>query len=83
MSEVIELKIGKRGEIYTTRKIRAKIGLIPGGKAIAKTEEDRLIVQPKGTALSLLEKPRVNTEPISPDELSELRKELAKEIELR
>lgn len=83
MSETIELKIGKRGEIYTTREVREKTGLIPGGKALAKLEENRLIVQPKPTALSLLEKPRINVIPISPRELSELRRELAEEVETR
>jgi len=83
MSETEELKVGKRGEIYTTQKIRTKIGLTAGGRAIAIVEEKRLIIQPKPTALTLLEKPRMNPQPLSPDELSQLRKELAKEIETR
>jgi len=83
MSEIVELKIGKRGEIYTTHKIRKKIGLIPGGKAIARVEADKLIIQPKPTALSLLEKNRVNIKPVTPEELSELRREIAEEIETR
>jgi len=83
MSEKEELKIGKRGEIYTTYKIRRKTGLTPGGKAIAIVEENRIILQPKPTALTLLEKPRINPKPLSPEELSQLRKELAKEIETR
>lgn len=83
MSETEELKVGKRGEIYTTRKIRAKMGLVAGGKVIAKVEGKRLIVQPKPTALELLEKPRINTEPLSPERLSRLRKELAKEVGTR
>lgn len=81
MSEIEELKVGKRGEIYTTQKIRMKTGLTPGGKAIAIVEEKRLILQPKPNALTLLEKPRTNPKPLSPDELSRLRKELAEEIE--
>ena len=83
MSETEELKIGKRGEIYTTKKIRIKTGLSPGGKAIAIVKEGGLIIQPKPTALTLLEKPRVNAKPLSPEELSRLRRELAKEIESR
>jgi bifunctional DNA-binding transcriptional regulator/antitoxin component of YhaV-PrlF toxin-antitoxin module len=83
MSETEELKVGKRGEIYTTQKIRMKTGLIAGGRVIATVEEKKLIVQPKPTALNLLEKPRINPEPLSPEELSQLRKELAKEIETR
>jgi len=83
MSEKIELKIGKRGEIYTTRKVRKKTGLTPGGKVEAIIEENRLIVQPKPTALTLLRKPRVNAKPISQEDLSRLRRELAEEIETK
>lgn len=83
MSEVVELKIGKRGEIYTTREVREKAGLIPGEKALAKVEEGRLIIQPKPTVISLLKKPRVNIKPVTSEELSELRREIAGEIESR
>jgi len=83
MSETEEVKIGKRGEIYTTHRMRMKTGLTPGGRAIAIVEENRLIVQPKPTALTLLEKPRINPKPLSPRKLSQLRKELAQEIETR
>lgn len=83
MSEKIELKIGKRGEIYTTRKVRKKAGLTPGGKVEARIEGNKLIVQPKPTALTLLRKPRVNAKPISQEELSRLRRELAEEIETK
>lgn len=83
MSETKELRVGKRGEIYTTHEIRRKTGLTPGGRAIATVEEDRLIVQPKPTALTLLEKPRMNPKPMSAEELSQLRRELAEEIENR
>lgn len=83
MSENIELKVGKRGEIYTTHKIREKTGLIPGGRVIAKIEGNKLILQPKPTALTLLKKPRINAKPISPEELSRLRRELAEELETR
>jgi len=83
MSETVELKIGRRGEIYTTREVREKIGLVAGEKAIAGVEGDKLIIRPKPTALSLLEKPRVNIKPVTPEELSEIREEIAEEIENR
>lgn len=83
MSETEELKVGKRGEIYTTHKIRMKTGLTLGGRAIAIVEEKRLIIQPKPTALTLLEKPRINPKPLSPEEMSQIRQELAQEIETR
>ena len=83
MSETVELKIGRRGEIYTTREVREKVGLVVGEKAIAGVEGDKLIIRPKPTALSLLEKPRVNTKPVTPEELSKIRGEIAEEIENR
>jgi len=83
MSETIELKVGKRGEIYTTSKIRKKTGLTPGGRVMVTIEENRLIVEPKPSALTLLEKPRINVKPITQEQLSQLRQELSKEIETR
>ena len=83
MSETEELKIGKKGEIYTTKKIREKAGQAPGGKVIATVDKGQLILKPKPTALNLLEKPRVNTKPLSPEELSRSRGKIAEEIETR
>lgn len=83
MSEKVELKIGRRGEIYTTSEVRKKVGLIAGEKAIAGVEGDKLVIRPKPTALSLLEKPRVNVKPVTPEELSEIRGEISEEIENR
>lgn len=83
MSETVELKVGRRGEIYTTREVREKVGLVAGEKVIAGVEGDKLVIRPKPTALSLLEKPRVNIKPVTPEELSEIRGEIAEEIENR
>ncbi|MGQ9469390.1 MAG: hypothetical protein ACUVTD_06145 [Nitrososphaerales archaeon] len=38
MSETVELKVGKRGEIYTTSEIRRTIGLDPSGRVVARIE---------------------------------------------
>lgn len=81
MSEAVEVKVGKRGEIYTTREMRKKIGLIVGGKALAKVDEGKLIIEPKPTALSLLKKPRIGVKPVTPEEMSKLRRELVEETE--
>ena len=68
MSDVVELKIGKRGEIYTTREVRDKAGIVPGGKAVARVEGDRLIIQPKPTAEQpTLEDPDLGTDEASDD----------------
>jgi hypothetical protein len=83
MSEKLELVVGRKGEIYTTRRLREKIGLVPGGRALATFDDGRLVIQPKPSALSLLRKARVNAEALKPKELSKLRKELAEELEVR
>jgi len=80
-SEGIEVKIGKRGEIYTTREIREKTGLAAGGKAKARIEGGKLVIQPKPSALSLLDKPRVAAKPVTPKEMAEHRRELSEEVE--
>ncbi|MDI6691021.1 MAG: hypothetical protein QME50_04020 [Candidatus Bathyarchaeota archaeon] len=83
MSEKMELRVGKKGEIYTTHEVREKVGIMPGGKVLASIRGHELVVQPKLTALSLLEKPRINVEPLRLEELSKLRKELAERLEAR
>lgn len=83
MSERMELRVGKRGEIYTTREVREKVGIVPGGKVLVSTKGRELVVRPKLTALSLLKKPRVDAEPLSPGKLSKLRRELAERLEAR
>ena len=83
MSEKLELVVGKKGEIYTTRRLREKIGLVPGGIVQVIFDDGRVIIQPKPSALSLLRKARVNAEALKPEELSKLRKELAEELEAK
>ena len=83
LSGKIELKVGKRGEIYTTREVREKTGITPGGEVIASIEQGRLILRPKPTVVTLLKKPRIDAEPISPEGLSKFRRELAYELETR
>jgi bifunctional DNA-binding transcriptional regulator/antitoxin component of YhaV-PrlF toxin-antitoxin module len=81
MSEKTELSVGMRGEIYTTKEMRKKVGLKPGEKAIATIENGKLVIEPKPSAASLLRKPRVNAPPLDPEELSQLRRNLADRIE--
>ncbi len=83
MSEEVTLKIGQRGEVYTTAELRRKVGLVPGAEALVKIEGKTLIIKAKPNALNLLYKDRVKTKPVRPETLSKLRKELAAEIELR
>ena len=83
MSEKTELSVGMRGEIYTTKEIRKRVGLEPGEKAVATVEKGKLVIEPKPSAASLLKKPRVDAPPLDPEELSRLRRDLADRIETR
>ena len=71
------LKVGKRGEIYTTAEFRKASGIEVGSKVIAIVSEKGIILKPKKTALSLLREPDL-TPPVSPDEITEERRKLAK-----
>ena len=45
MSEVV-LKVGKKGEIYTSKELREKTGIRPGGLVKATVEGRKLIIEP-------------------------------------
>lgn len=83
MSEDVVVKVGQRGEVYTTAELRRKIGLVPGAEAVVKVEGAALIIRAKSPALDLLHKKRIEAEPVRPEALSKLRGELAREIENR
>ena len=83
MSEVVEVTVGKKGEIYTTQELRDRSGIMPGGKVIATVVDGKLVIEPKKDALSLLRAPRIGGRPITLQELREHREELAKELEER
>jgi hypothetical protein len=52
-------------------------------RASNKTKEKGPAIQSEQTALDLLDKPRVNSHPLTQKALSELRQELAEELEDR
>lgn len=83
MSDTTELRVGKKGEIYTTNDVRQKTGIAAGGSVIAAVEGSRLVLEPKPTALDLLRKSRVKAKPLTPRQISELRKELSHGLERR
>ncbi|RLG78755.1 MAG: hypothetical protein DRO40_13550 [Thermoprotei archaeon] len=45
MSEIV-LKVGKKGEIYTTKEIRKKIGIKEGSSVVAYIIDGMLIIEP-------------------------------------
>ena len=78
-----ELKVGKKGEVYTTKKLRKKVGIVPGSLVIATVKGKKIMIERKPSAVDLLEMPRSKGKTISPKNLSKIRKELAKELEER
>ena len=74
-SETI-LRVGKRGEIYTTRDIREAVGIRPGGRVRALVKGSRLIIEPIPLVEDLVKYKVVE---ISPDESERISEELQRE----
>ncbi len=75
MSEII-LRVGKKGEIYTTRKVREKLGIRENSFVGAYIVEDKLIIKP---ILSVEEKIKRHIVEISPEEAEKLSEEAQRE----
>ncbi|HDD64152.1 MAG: hypothetical protein DRJ32_02485 [Thermoprotei archaeon] len=52
------LKVGKKGEIYTSKEIRNLVGIKPSGYVIAKISEGKLIIEPLERAEDIIKKPK-------------------------
>jgi len=76
MSSETILRVGKRGEIYTTKDIREAIGIRPGGKVRALVKGLRLIIEPIPSIEDLIKRDVVE---ISPDEAERISEELQRE----
>jgi len=75
MSEIV-LKVGKRGEIYTSKEIREKTGIREGGKVRAVVKGKKLIIE----ALPSIEETISNClMEITPEEAEKLSEEAQKE----
>lgn len=77
MSEYI-LKVGKKGELYTPKKFRLKIGLLPGNEIIAVTKGEQILLKKRKTILNLLEEDTIAS--VTTDEIIKERRVLEKEI---
>ncbi len=44
-SEVKEVRVGKRGAIYLPSKIRSKLGIREGDKALIKVEDNKIVIE--------------------------------------
>ena len=75
ISEFI-LKVGKKGEIYTTKEIRKALGIKPGGSVRAIIKESKLIIEPLPTVEELIKDEIVD---LTPEEAEKISEEVQKE----
>ena len=76
-----KLKVGKKGEIYTTAKLRKILNLKPGSTVIAKVvSEGKLLIEVTSTIEELLKKPKKVK--LSVEEIENLSVEVQKEVDI-
>jgi len=72
------VKVGKRGELYTPKKLRLEFGLATGDEFVAVVEGEAIILRKRKTILDVLEEEALAT--VSDVELKEERSLLEKEL---
>ena len=72
------VKVGKKGELYTPKKLRSQIGLDPGSEFIAVVKGDEIILRKRKTIINLLEEDAIAT--ISEQGVKKEREMLEKEL---
>lgn len=72
------VKVGKKGELYTPKKLRSQIGLDPGSEFIAVVKGDEIILRKRKTIINLLEEDAIGT--ISEKGVKKEREMLEKEL---
>ena len=70
------LKVGKKGEIYTSKEIRQKVGIKEGGRVRAIVEKGKLIIEPIPTIEEVIKESIIE---LSPEEAEKLSEEIQKE----
>ena len=75
MSETV-LKVGKKGEIYTSKEIREEVGIRPGGYVKAVVKDGKLIIEGLPTIEDLLDEAVIE---LNPEEVEELSEEVQRE----
>ena len=70
MSEIV-LKVGKKGEIYTSKELREKTGIRPGGLVRAVVEGRKLIIESIPSIEDLVKEAVVELTPEEAERLSE------------
>ena len=70
------VKVGKKGELYTPKKLRLQIGLDPGSEFIAEVKGEKIILRKRKTITNLLEEDAIAT--VSEKEMKKERDRLRK-----
>ncbi len=65
------LKVGKRGEIFTNKKLRSKAKIRAGGKVRAIIQDHKLIIEPIPSIEEILRNPVLTITTKRAEELSE------------
>ena len=69
--KAVTLRVGRRGEIYTTREIRERLGIREGGEVIAYVSGDKLVIKPVKSLEEKIRSTVVELEPGEAERLSE------------
>jgi len=70
------LKVEKKGEIYTSKEVREKVGIKEGGRVRAIVEKGKLIIEPIPTIEEVIKESIIE---LSPEEAEKLSEEIQKE----
>lgn len=77
MSEYV-VKVGKKGELYTPKKLRLKIGLDPGSELVAIVKGLDILLRKRKTLVNVLEEDAIAS--VSEKEIKKERKILEEEL---
>lgn len=77
MAEEVLTKVGKKGEIYTTRRLRRFTGLLPGTRILLRASKTGLLVERIAAVEELIKDCFVE---VTPEEAEELSKEAQKGV---
>jgi len=79
MSEVVEGRVGSKGELFPPKEIREKLGLKPHTKVLLHVADGKLIVEPIPSLEDLMSREPLIT--ITLEEFRKFREELSRQAE--
>lgn len=79
MSEVVEGRVGSKGELFPPKEIREKLGLKPHTKVLLHVADGKLIVEPIPSLEDLMSREPLVT--ITLEEFRKFREELSRQAE--